>query len=548
MAYFYLEITRGIEQGRRYPLSDGAISIGRSTQNSIAIHSLEKNVSSHHSIIYKSPERIMVQDLQSTNGTYVNERKIAEQDIFPGNEIGFGKNGPRLKLIESETELSTDYGNQPDGAETIAGMQDNGISPILPKTSKKALGNGDTPQTGNAASAGSMKSTRENSDTSLTMEFGQKLADKNIHASDLQKLMKNGKRLERVLEQANIGSTQTDMLRAMYDANRETRHKWLWIVFIVVTISVAAVSVFAVRAYRYRRIVDTAQMLKKDIVEYDKRIAQVNSDPDANKAEIERLINELEAKEKIFSSIQPKIAEDDYGKFYSDPLEKDIDRILQQFGESDYHIPREMVERVKYYINLYSGSLHKTIGHYLKRKNKYFPMIQKTFRDKNLPLELAYIAMLESGFNPMALSSAGARGMWQFMPATGVRFNLTIGGDVDERTDPAKATEAASQYFRELIGMFGGKSSVMLCMAAYNAGEGRILKALRKIDDPMRNRDFWYIYRMGYLADETNEYIPKVIALMIISEHPQRHGFSQAESADSTGLESANDFVEAGAQ
>jgi membrane-bound lytic murein transglycosylase D len=173
-------------------------------------------------------------------------------------------------------------------------------------------------------------------------------------------------------------------------------------------------------------------------------------------------------------------------------------------------------------------------------------MIQKTLREKKLPVELAYVAMLESGFNSMALSSAGARGLWQLMPATGVRFKLTVNGDIDERTDPVKATEAASQYFRELIGMFGGKSSVMLCMAAYNAGEGRILNALRKIEDPMRNRDFWYMYRMGYLAEETNEYIPRVIALMIISEHPQQYGFSPAEQVDTGNLESANDFVEVG--
>lgn len=544
MAYFYLEITRGMEPGRRHPLPDGAISIGRSAQNSIVIHTAEKSVSSHHLIIYKSPERTMVQDLQSTNGTYINEKKIAEQDIVPGMEIGFGKNGPRLKLIESETELSTKYGDQPGKPDTAGGTRDDSISPFLQKTSKEALQNDQYPCPGSSTADGTGTKTIKD-DTSPTMEFGQKLLEKKIDADDLQKLMKDGKRLERVLEQANIGPTQTDMLRAMYDANRGTRHKWLWLIFAIVIISVAVTSVFAVRAFQYRRVIDKAQSLKKDIEEYDKRIAQVNSDPNANKAEIKRLIGELEAREKSFSSLQPKIEEDDYGKFYSDPLEKDIDRILQEFGESDYHIPREMVDRVKYHIKLYSGPLHRTISHYLERKDRYFPMIEKTFRDKNLPLELAYIAMLESGFNPMALSSAGARGMWQFMPATGNRFKLAISEEVDERTDPVKATEAASQYFRELIGMFGSKSSVMLCMAAYNAGEGRIMNALRKIEDPMRNRDFWYIYRMGYLAEETNEYIPRVIALMIISEHPEQYGFSRtAEPPDSGILESADDFVE----
>ena len=80
-------------------------------------------------------------------------------------------------------------------------------------------------------------------------------------------------------------------------------------------------------------------------------------------------------------------------------------------------------------------------------------------------------------------------------------------------------------------------------MAAYNAGEGRVMGALRKIEDPMRNRDFWYIYRMGYLAEETNEYIPRVIAFIIISEHPQVYGFTDiAPARPSENLELENDF------
>ena len=274
----------------------------------------------------------------------------------------------------------------------------------------------------------------------------------------------------------------------------------------------------------------------------------MNANPDANKQDLERLISELEAKEKSFSSLQRSLQnradEDDIGKFYSDPLERTIDEILMRFGEADYHIPKEMLGRVKYHLGVYTGDMHGTIGRYLQRKEKYFPMILRTFKAKNLPVELAYVSMLESGFNPMALSPVGARGLWQFMPATGKQFGLKLEGDIDERTDPVKATAAAAEYFKDLIGIFGGKSSVMLCMAAYNAGEGRIMNALRKIDDPMRNRDFWYIYRMGYLAEETNEYIPRVIALMIISENPQKYGYTTGSAEDTGALESASDFID----
>jgi membrane-bound lytic murein transglycosylase D len=188
--------------------------------------------------------------------------------------------------------------------------------------------------------------------------------------------------------------------------------------------------------------------------------------------------------------------------------------------------------------------MKNVITRYLERKEKYFPMIHKVFREKNLPLELSYVSMLESGFNTMALSHAGARGLWQFMPHTGRRYGLKVNDKIDDRTDPLKSTYAAAEYFKDLISIFGGKSSVMLCMAAYNAGEGRVIGALRKIEDPMRNRDFWYIYRMGYLAEETNEYIPRVISLMIISENPDEYGFGKGPSNNDSQLESENDFIE----
>jgi membrane-bound lytic murein transglycosylase D len=152
-------------------------------------------------------------------------------------------------------------------------------------------------------------------------------------------------------------------------------------------------------------------------------------------------------------------------------------------------------------------------------------MIRAIFTEKNIPLELAYVSMLESGFNTHAVSHAGAAGMWQFMPHTARRYGLRVEGSVDERTEPEKATRAAAGYFKDLIAIFGARSSVMLCMAAYNAGEQRVINALKKIDDPVRDRDFWHLYRMGWLPSETNEYIPQVIALIIIHDHPEEYGF-----------------------
>jgi pSer/pThr/pTyr-binding forkhead associated (FHA) protein len=543
MSYYYLEVSRGTELGRRYPLPDGAVSLGRSSQNTIVIHPSEKGVSGHHMIVYKSPERIMVQDLQSTNGTYVNEVKINEKEIAVGDEIGFGKSGPRLKLVFSEFELDLAPPKAENIIDTGLVTHEDMISPFLKKAAREAR----RQESRDSRDLNVPQGTKDGSDdtrrTSFTMEVEQKLVDKKLDAVDMQKLMKDGKRLERVLERGSLGITQTNMLRTMYSANRSTRHKWLYVVGGILVVSAAVTAFFIVRTFQYQKLMEKAQTIRKDLDEYDNRIASAHSNPEANKDDLERLVLEMETKEKSLSSLQSRIDQDDFGKFYSDPLERTIDGILARFGESDYHIPKEMLKRVKYHIGVYSGSLHDVIARYIKRKEKYFPMIQRTFNEKKLPIELAYVSMLESGFNPMALSAVGARGLWQFMPATARQFGLKLDDGVDERTDPVKATAAAAEYFKDLIGMFGGKSSVMLCMAAYNAGEGRIMGALRKIEDPMRNRDFWYIYRMGYLAEETNEYIPRVIALMIISENPRKYGFAGGP-VEINEMESANDFVD----
>ncbi|MBN1576323.1 MAG: transglycosylase SLT domain-containing protein [Chitinispirillaceae bacterium] len=544
MPYYYLEMVRGSVVGQRYGVPDGAVSIGRSSQNTIALPPAEKSVSGHHAILYKSPERILLQDLQSTNGTYVNNERIAERDLAPGDAIGFGQAGPRLKLIVSDTELDTSApaGSSAFGDPTSIKTHEEPV-PIL--MSKDATANEDKKNVFKLKQRRPAHSD-DTANPSVTVELEQKLIDKSIGQEDMRRLMKEGDRLEKIVKRGNLGETQAATLMSAYRAHRSMRRQLYYIIAAIVFVSVAVSSFFGIRAFQYKHIVTKAKTIKRDLDEFDRKIAAAKNDPEKNRKELQALITQLEEKEKSLSSLKTRMNEDDFGEFYSDPLEKRIDEVLMRFGETDYHIPGEMIDRVRYHIEYYSGNLHATVARYLKRKDKYFPMIHRIFREKNLPIELAYVSMLESGFNPMALSHAGARGLWQFMPKTGRQFGLTVSNNVDDRTDPQKATYAAVEYFKDLIGIFGGKSSVMLCMAAYNAGEGRVMGALRKIDDPMRNRDFWYIYRMGYLAEETNEYIPRVIAFIIISEHPKDYGFSDYVQAgtDTGSLEAETDFVE----
>jgi pSer/pThr/pTyr-binding forkhead associated (FHA) protein len=545
MSYYYLEIIKGQQTGRRYLLQDGAISVGRSSQNNIALNPSEKTVSSHHAIIYKSGDHITLQDLESTNGTYVNEERITEIQLMPNDVIGFGKTGPRLKLIKSETELSLNA----DSALNISSPESTSIRTIEDDINKyDKMISDDMTGKEDLSVVTKVKLTlppknQLNNNSSQTMEMEKKIIEKKMGASDMHKLMGDEDRIEKIINRGKIGQTQAAMLKSVYIAHKRSRKKWIAILGVVIGISVVAISFFAIRAYQYKSLLSKGFSLREKLDKYEAQIADANKNPDVNKKILDSLILELENAKKQLSAVRQEVKSSDFDKFYSEPLEKTIDEVLMRFGETDYHIPKEMISRVKYHINIYSGSLKNTIAKYIARKEKYFPMIRKIFRQNNLPEDLAYVSMLESGFNPMALSHAGARGIWQFMPETGRRYGLRIDNIVDERCDPEKATNAAAKYFKELIAIFGGKSSVMLAIAAYNAGENRIVNALRKIDNPMRNRDFWYIYRMGILAEETNEYIPRVIALLIISENPKQYGFTSLPSIPSAQSDLENDFI-----
>jgi membrane-bound lytic murein transglycosylase D len=147
-------------------------------------------------------------------------------------------------------------------------------------------------------------------------------------------------------------------------------------------------------------------------------------------------------------------------------------------------------------------------------------MMKQILREKDLPEELFYLALIESGFNPQAQSRAKASGIWQFMAKTAKRFGLKVDKWVDERRDPEKSTYAAAEYLKNLHEMF---NCWYLATASYNAGEGKVLEAMKRA----KSQDFWEISKHKYLRRETKEYVPMLLAAMIIAEDPQKYGFSQ---------------------
>ena len=210
---------------------------------------------------------------------------------------------------------------------------------------------------------------------------------------------------------------------------------------------------------------------------------------------------------------------------------------LQATVQSDllagtHDIPIPLNRRVLSFIELFQGRLHDFLEEGMKRGSKYLPMIQNVFRAEGLPLDLAYVPLVESAFKPNALSRTKARGVWQFMRGTGLENGLQQDWYIDERSDPEKATVAAAKYLGTLAGMFNGDWH--LALASYNGGPGRLQRAIKR----GRTDDFWKLAdNPRILPHETRDYVPMILAAIVIARNPADYGFdfeSQAPNSYET--------------
>jgi membrane-bound lytic murein transglycosylase D len=170
-----------------------------------------------------------------------------------------------------------------------------------------------------------------------------------------------------------------------------------------------------------------------------------------------------------------------------------------------------------------TGSRRPVVERWIERSGRYAEMIQGVLRGKGLPEDLMFTAMIESGFNPVAVSRAGAKGLWQFMAPTARRYGLRVDRWVDERLDPEKSTVAAARYLSDLHALFG---SWELAKAGYNAGEMKVLRAMKSLG----TRDFWELTRGRILRDETKNFVPAIQAATLIGRDPERYGFIASQT------------------
>ncbi len=202
----------------------------------------------------------------------------------------------------------------------------------------------------------------------------------------------------------------------------------------------------------------------------------------------------------------------------------DVDPNLRARAEADVQVtasdlPLTINDVVAGYVNYFANSTRgrATIQRGWARGGRFHEMIQRTLQDEGVPQELIFLAQAESGFHPLAVSRAGARGMWQFMASRASEYGLQRNWWLDERQDPEKATRAAARHLRDLYQQFG---DWYLAMAAYNSGPANVQQAVRRTG----YADFWELYKRNVLPGETKNYVPIILAVTIISKNPEKYG------------------------
>ena len=180
-------------------------------------------------------------------------------------------------------------------------------------------------------------------------------------------------------------------------------------------------------------------------------------------------------------------------------------------------LPLMMNEYVAGYISYFSTRGRGVFERAVVRSGRYRDMIERIFKEQGVPQDLIYLAQAESGFKPLALSRARARGMWQFMASRGVGYGLRRTWWVDDRQDPERSTLAAAKHLKDLYNQFG---DWYLAMAAYNSGPGNVQQAVQRTG----YADFWELYKRDVLPKETKNYVPIIMAMIIMSKNPEQYG------------------------
>ena len=227
-----------------------------------------------------------------------------------------------------------------------------------------------------------------------------------------------------------------------------------------------------------------------------------------------------EESEDVLTLVDPEAIEEAWILTEDEATPPEDEGATVEVTELQFDFPVVENQKVQYYIDYFTGPGRNAFSRWLERTTRYLPYMQEVFAAQGLPRDLVYLSIVESGLNPRAYSWAHASGPWQFIPGTGKIFGLEADYWWDERRDFEKSTQAAALFLKELHGLFNG--NWYLAVAAYNAGPGAVARAVERSG----SSDFWMLAHNAFLPEETRNYIPKLLAVLLIAKQPQKYGFT----------------------
>jgi soluble lytic murein transglycosylase-like protein len=456
-------------EATRYAIRGDVVRVGRSTENDIVLDDAP-SVSARHLEIRCVGGVYRLCDLHSTNGTYLNGERVEETAISAPASIRLGNTGPELDFVMEDAAADPNQTLVCDApSRVIETSQDADAVPPI--------------------------------------------------SQDHEELLSNAvARARRARSRGEFDQTATIMRAMLDEALNRTSRKFK------VTIAGLVIALTGVSAYGFWQIGN----LKREKRGLDSQMAKIElliEKADQDPAQTEQLVDRLDQVQGQARALENTLLYRIAAREREDPVTRGIRSLLAEFGAETYSIPPEFVEEVNRFIRRYQGPDRATTERALGEARPSMERMKEIFEKANLPPDLAYMALIESGMSDDNNDPAGSVGWWQFGPATARHYGLRVEGKVDDRRNALKSTEAAAKYVRDLILDFGAGSSVMLALAAYNLGPAKVKQAIRGVKDPIRQRNFWYLYRTRALPAETREYVPKVIAVMIIARNPQQFGF-----------------------
>ena len=464
----WLVLRSGPLAGARYLLKEGVQRIGRGPDNDIIVQGQQSaTVSLYHLEIVCDAGLCRIRDVGSTNGTYVDGEQITDAELRLQSVIRLGNNGPEFAVMPEQPATA-------DLDRTLVVPAGIVLPAALPEADPAAGGH--------------------------------------------ETLLSEAVQLARRARAAGMGDqTLTLMRNVLSQALRRNSGRFRLVIAVLVA------SLLGLSAFGFWRF----SALKREKRAIDEHIRQVESRlaRDETPQEAERLISELSTYQDEARLLERSVLYRYAVRQKESFINQEIRTIMTEFGAETYSVPPEFEQRVNQHIEHYQGPDRPLIEHALNEAGGKLTVIRAMLEADKLPPDLAYIPLVESALVRNQVSAAGAAGPWQLTAATARALGLRVDGGVDERLDLHKATRAGCRYLRNLILDFGAGSSVMLALAAYNLGPTRVKQVITKVEDPIKQRDFWYLYRARALPAETREYVPKVFAAIIIGRNPDRFGF-----------------------